>query len=151
MVHTGFVYSQGVNESFIGILTAVGAVFGILGSVSFPLLRRKLGKNKTGILGFFLESLCLLLCVGSIFASGSPFKPAAIWDRFDNVSGSHPSGTSHQNLSLRDILEKETNVILLLVGIVLARYGNNINSEGNFRCSQGLSYFSRPTKLGNWQ
>jgi len=123
----GFVYSQGVNESFIGILTAIGAVFGILGSVSFPLLRRKLGKNRTGILGFSLETLCLLLCVGSIFASGSPFEPKAIADRFDNISGtgfsSNTNRENHESLSLQQIVKNRANVIFLMAGIILARYG----------------------------
>jgi len=112
-----------VNERLIGILTAVGAVFGIIGSLSFPILRRKLGKNKTGILGFSLETLFLLFCVGSVFAPGSPFRLRAILDRFENVSATSSTSSSQPTRSFSEIWTEEPNVILLMVGIILSRYG----------------------------
>jgi len=123
-ITTGFIYSQGVNESFIGILTALGALFGIVGSLSFPILRRKLGKNKTGILGFSLETLSLLFCVGSVFVLGSPFKPEALVDRFEHISGT-PSSSYYtkSTYTLRDIWERQFHVVVLLFGIVVARFG----------------------------
>lgn len=121
-------YSQGVDESFIGILTAIGAIFGILGSLSFPHLRKHLGKNSTGILGFILETLALLLCVGSVFALGSPFKPEAIVDRFQHFSGAPSSSYfTRMTYSIKEIWEKEVHIVILLGGIIVARFGEWIN------------------------
>ncbi|KAK4320472.1 hypothetical protein Pmani_008638 [Petrolisthes manimaculis] len=74
-----FVYDSGVSETVLGILTAVASLFGIFGSLAFPFLRPRMGVNWTGLLGFGSETLCLSLCVGSVFAPGSPFNPSAIF------------------------------------------------------------------------
>jgi iron-regulated transporter 1 len=44
----GYAYSQGVPESILGILLAVGAAVGLLGSVFFPFLVRCMGVERTG-------------------------------------------------------------------------------------------------------
>lgn len=44
----GYSYSQGVPESILGILLAVGAAIGLLGSVAFPSFVRCLGVERTG-------------------------------------------------------------------------------------------------------
>ena len=48
-ITTGFAYSQGVPESILGILLAVGAGIGLLGSIAFPVLVRFLGVERTGM------------------------------------------------------------------------------------------------------
>lgn len=73
-----FVYDSGVSETVLGVLTAVASLFGIFGSLAFPVLRNKVGLVKTGMVGFCCETLCLTLCVASVFAPGSPFDASAI-------------------------------------------------------------------------
>ncbi|KAK8384993.1 hypothetical protein O3P69_014512 [Scylla paramamosain] len=73
-----FVYDSGVSETVLGLLTAVASLFGIFGSLAFPVLRKKVGLVKTGLVGFCCETLCLTLCVASVFAPGSPFDASAI-------------------------------------------------------------------------
>ena len=46
----GYAYSQGVPESLLGILLAIGAGTGLLGSVVFPSFVRHLGVERTGML-----------------------------------------------------------------------------------------------------
>lgn len=44
----GYAYSQGVPESLLGILLAVGAGIGLLGSVAFPSIVSRIGIERTG-------------------------------------------------------------------------------------------------------
>ena len=47
-ITTGFAYSQGVPEYVLGILGALGAIVGLLGSITFPFMVRRLGVLRTG-------------------------------------------------------------------------------------------------------
>ena len=47
-ITTGYAYSQGVPESVLGVIGAVGAGVGLLGSLAFPFLMKRFGINKTG-------------------------------------------------------------------------------------------------------
>lgn len=73
-----FVYESGVTETVLGILTAVASLSGIFGSLAFPVLRKRVGISKTGLVGFGFETVCLSLCVASVFAPGSPFDPSSL-------------------------------------------------------------------------
>lgn len=73
-----FVYESGVTETVLGILTAIASLSGIFGSLAFPVLRKRVGISKTGLVGFGFETVCLSLCVASVFAPGSPFDPSAL-------------------------------------------------------------------------
>ncbi|KAL4225216.1 hypothetical protein ACF0H5_015907 [Mactra antiquata] len=77
-ITVGFAYSQGINESTMGILMAAGAVFGILGTIVYPIVRRRIGLERTGLFGYFVLVSFLCLCVASIWAPGSPFDPLNI-------------------------------------------------------------------------
>lgn len=50
----GYAYSQGVPESLLGILLAVGAGIGLLGSVAFPTFVRYVGVERTGDFWYFV-------------------------------------------------------------------------------------------------
>ncbi len=56
----GYAYSQGVPESILGILLAVGAAVGLLGSVVFPFLVRCMGVERTGDFPDKFMLLCIL-------------------------------------------------------------------------------------------
>ncbi|XP_064638843.1 solute carrier family 40 protein member 1-like isoform X2 [Lineus longissimus] len=74
-ITTGYAYSQGMTESVLGIMMALGAIAGILGTFNFQFLRGQVGLVRTGLISLVLEVSCLSLCVGSIWAPGSAFDP----------------------------------------------------------------------------
>nr|CAH0102249.1 unnamed protein product [Daphnia galeata] len=134
----GYAYSQGVPESILGILLATGAAVGLLGSVAFPFFVRCIGVERTGLYGFTVEIACLTLCVASVWAPGTPFDPASlltpsIADLFSFQNSSMISATDTpftiQNSSTNSTSSYEvspesyTSVILLMSGIILARFG----------------------------
>lgn len=113
----------------------MAALIGILGSLSFPYVRSKLGKNKAGIVGFGLETVCLLLCVVSITGPGSPFQPGAISRVFDRSAESscRNKNDAVESLSLIDHWKNNSNIFLLVFGITFARYGKYIQLVSNIK------------------
>ncbi len=69
----GYCLSQCVTESILGGLVGISAIFGVLGSLTFPVLRRKVGLNSTGVIGTITQLMALATCVVSIWLAGSPF------------------------------------------------------------------------------
>ncbi|XP_023665740.1 solute carrier family 40 member 1-like [Paramormyrops kingsleyae] len=72
-ITTGYAYTQGLNGSILSLLMATSAVCGILGTVVFTRVRRRCGLVRTGFISGVAQLSCLLLCVASVFAPGSPF------------------------------------------------------------------------------
>lgn len=100
-------------------MTGSGAVIGIIACLCFPYLHSKLGGNVTGILGFGLNVVLLMLCVGSIFGPGSPFDVSALLYPF-----SSPNPTQeHQAKSLDILWTENPNVFYFVAGVVLGRFG----------------------------
>lgn len=119
----GYSYSQGVPESILGILRAVGAAIGLLGSVAFPSFVRCLGVERTGLYGFALEIASLTLCVASVWAPGTPFDPSAVSISTIVDPFTFQNTSSNSTGSYQEGPESYTSVILLLSGIILARFG----------------------------
>lgn len=71
-ITTGYAYTQGINGSLLSLLMGVSAMAGLLGTVVFTNLRKLYGLIKTGMISSCLHLSCLLLCVCSVFAPGSP-------------------------------------------------------------------------------
>lgn len=138
----GFCMAQCVSESLLGALVGVSAVVGICGSLTFPLLRKKLGVNKTGLVGFLSLTVMLTLCVVSIWLEGSPFDPFYFQNKDAQV---HMSVSLNSTSSTSDFVSTETSfasqseinslddsacyvssslsVSVLLCGIILGRFG----------------------------
>ncbi|XP_069110460.1 ferroportin-like [Argopecten irradians] len=74
-ITSGYAISQGVSESILGFLMAAGAIVGILGTVVYPHIRKRIGLERTGLFGFLAEIFVLTLCVAAVWAPGSPFDP----------------------------------------------------------------------------
>mgnify|MGYP003573967192 CR=1 FL=1 len=75
-VTCGYIYSAGgpqITEWVVGISMALAGVTGIASTFLFTRLRRKVGLERTGLISFNLEILCLTLAVASVWAPGSPF------------------------------------------------------------------------------
>ena len=64
-----------MSESILGILMGVSAVFGMLGTFIYPIMRRRVGLVRTGLLALSTQVACLSLCVVSVWMPGSPFDP----------------------------------------------------------------------------
>ncbi|XP_053497694.1 solute carrier family 40 member 1 [Ictalurus furcatus] len=71
-ITTGYAYTQGISGSLLSLLMGVSAMAGLLGTVLFINLRKAYGLIKTGLISSCLHLFCLLLCVCSVFAPGSP-------------------------------------------------------------------------------
>lgn len=71
----GYIYSNGVSEVVVGISMSLAGVTGLLGTVLFTRLRKRLGLERTGLIAYSLEVSCLLLCVASVWLPGSVFDP----------------------------------------------------------------------------
>ena len=69
----GYCLSQCVSTALLGGMVGVSAIFGVAGSLTFPLFRRKFGLNCTGVIGTVCQIVALSLCVISIWLPGSPF------------------------------------------------------------------------------
>ena len=80
-ISIGFAKEQGLSESIISILLAISSIFGILGTVIYPVLRKKVGLTRTGLIANALQFSCLALCVASVFTPGSPFDPKFLWSQ----------------------------------------------------------------------
>ena len=69
----GYCLSQCVSKALLGGMVGVSAIFGVAGSLTFPLFRRKFGLNCTGVIGTICQIIALSMCVISIWLPGSPF------------------------------------------------------------------------------
>ncbi|XP_077664869.1 ferroportin-like [Eretmochelys imbricata] len=72
-ITTGYAYTQGISGSLLSILMALSAFSGLMGTILFTKLRKHYGLAVTGVVSSLLHVSCLMLCVFSVFASGSPF------------------------------------------------------------------------------
>ena len=145
----GYCLSLCISESILGALVGVAAIIGILGSLSFPVLRKRLGLNKTGLFGFSSLIAMITLCVVSIWLDGSPFDPYYFQPSVDpayvtesTIHNSTLNLNSTQSISfynstnghltiIDDSIHDNTvcyvssflSVSVLLTGIILARFG----------------------------
>lgn len=88
-ITTGYAYTRGIGGSLLSILTALSALSGLMGTVLFTRLRGHYGLVTTGIISSWLHIGCLMLCVFSVFAPGSPFDLAVFSLPLNNSSSNH--------------------------------------------------------------
>jgi iron-regulated transporter 1 len=95
---------------------AAGAVSGILGTFLYPVIRKQIGLERTGLFGFFFEVSFLCLCVASVWAPGSPFNllywkdenrslEGATWNMECNAS------LPHSNITMDTLLNSTEGMI----------------------------------------
>ena len=75
-ITTGYIYANGVNELVVGVSMALAGVTGVVGTVAFTWLRKRIGLERTGLFAFNIEITCLILAVASIWAPGTKFDPS---------------------------------------------------------------------------
>ena len=118
---------QCVPEFILGVLVAISSVFGIAGSLVFPVLRKCLGNTERGgVLGMLCLVSSVSLCVVSIWLPGSPFNPVAIKDPISEKELTAPSHNETNFLDEKCSDEKVpdmTSVAVMLSGIIASRFG----------------------------
>ena len=134
----GFCLLQGMPHAALGVLVGVSAVVGVAGSLAYPLIRKTVGLERTGLLGMFLLVSCSSLALVSIALPGSPMDLNVFVQ--SNINSSAPLSPTtiipeDTNSSVSGIMaESEVtdvaswllancSVIVFLSGIILARFG----------------------------
>ena len=126
----GFCLAQCVTEWLLGLLVGVSAVIGVVGSLSFPYIRKCIGLEKTGIIGMSALIAALSLCVISIWVEGSPFDPYYFTNTESTIKLNKCNETINYESEMKineDInnIERQNylSVSILLVGLISARFG----------------------------
>ncbi|KAL3056784.1 hypothetical protein OYC64_019296 [Pagothenia borchgrevinki] len=139
-ITTGYAYTQGLNGSVLSLLMGASAVAGICGTVAFTWVRKKCGLIRTGFISGTAQLSCLILCVVSVFAPGSPLDLSV--SPFEDIY-SHLMGETvlpeaeHSLTSLLTAVNATTaapaeelpplqsymSVSLLFAGVIAARMG----------------------------
>merc|ERR1712042_269583 len=129
----GYCLMQGVPHAALGVLVGISALVGVAGSLAYPALRRRVGIERTGLIGMFLLISCSSLAVVSAFLPGSPMDLTYL------VGGESTNILKQQANSTADVEVIEVSaakswtdpefwlsyasVLVLLTGIILARFG----------------------------
>uniref|UniRef100_A0A4W6D379 Solute carrier family 40 member n=1 Tax=Lates calcarifer TaxID=8187 RepID=A0A4W6D379_LATCA len=95
-ITTGYAYTQGISGSLLSLLMGVSAITGLMGTVMFTRLRKTYGLVNTGIISSCLHLGCLLLCVCSVFAPGSPMDLSLLMPYFTSNSSAELGGMVSQ-------------------------------------------------------
>uniref|UniRef100_A0A3B3CLF3 Solute carrier family 40 member n=1 Tax=Oryzias melastigma TaxID=30732 RepID=A0A3B3CLF3_ORYME len=95
-ITTGYAYTQGISGSLLSLLMGVSAVAGLMGTIMFTRLRKTYGLINTGIISSCLHLGCLLFCVCSVFAPGSPMDLSLLMPYFTYNSSAEPGGMASQ-------------------------------------------------------
>merc|ERR1719433_1081406 len=130
----GFCLLQGVPHAALGVLVGVSALVGVLGSLSYPAIRARVGLERTGLMGMFLLISCSSLAVLSTFLPGSPMNlqslvyPGLSENNNNNTNYSAGVATTttelaEQALTFQAYWQSYGSVSIFLAGIILARFG----------------------------
>lgn len=139
-ITTGYAYTQGLNGSVLSLLMGASAVAGICGTVAFTWIRKKCGLIRTGFISGVAQLSCLLLCVVSVFAPGSPFdlSVSPFQDLYTHLMGEKPLPEADHSLAgvlsgavnataapaeEMPLLQSYMSVSLLFAGVIFARVG----------------------------
>lgn len=135
-ITTGYAYTQGLNGSVLSLLMGASAVSGICGTVAFTWIRKKCGLIRTGFISGVVQLSCLMLCVASVFAPGSPLdlSVSPFQDLYTHLVGEKPLPEADHSLiggnattapPPDDVapLTSYMSVSLLFAGVIAARVG----------------------------
>ncbi|KAM8735388.1 ferroportin isoform 2-T2 [Acanthopagrus schlegelii] len=112
-ITTGYAYTQGISGSLLSLLMGVSAITGLMGTVMFTRLRKTYGLVNTGIISSCLHLGCLLLCVCSVFAPGSPMDLSLLMPDVTSNSSTELGGMASQRQKHTYPLRGGTNQPLL--------------------------------------
>lgn len=66
-VTSSYFLTQGLRQDLIGLFQGVGAIFGVIGTVIYPFLRKRVGTVRTGLFGISTQLILLSICVLGVF------------------------------------------------------------------------------------
>lgn len=144
--------TQGLTSDFIGVAQGLGGVVGILGTLLYPFLHRKVGTVRSGLFGITAQVIMLLFCVAGVFVPGKPsaissneggyyspncsyinssptINPTSTYDLsptisiFEDFLSSPSPSPSSVSPSTSGGIPISISVILILVGVTGARFG----------------------------
>lgn len=140
-ITTGYAYTQGLNGSMLSLLMGASAVTGICGTVAFTWIRKKCGLIRTGFISGVAQLSCLILCIISVFAPGSPLdlSVSPFRDLYTHLMGETTlpeadhsltgilSGGNTTTVAPPDSLQPKSymSVSLLFAGVIAARVGKS--------------------------
>jgi len=122
----GYCLMQGVPHAALGVLVGISALVGVAGSLTYPVLRSRVGIERTGLIGMFLLVSCSSLAVVSAFLPGSPMDLALLSGSIAKQEGNYTVGlemTSERSWTEPEFWRSYASVLLFLTGIILARFG----------------------------
>jgi len=132
----GFCLLQGVPHAALGVLVGVSALVGVLGSLSYPPIRSRVGLERTGLMGMALLISCSSLAVLSTLLPGSPMNLQSLVypglsennnithnNSANNNTGFATTETEEPPLTFQAYWQSYGSVSIFLAGIILARYG----------------------------
>lgn len=121
----GYCLMQGVPHFALGILVGISALVGVLGSLAYPLIREKVGLERSGLLGMFLLVSTSSLAVFSVFLPGSPLD--LTFHQYTNHSdvgnSTQDMMEEYESMTLSEFISEYCSVSVFLLGIILARFG----------------------------
>ena len=137
--------TQGVTSDLIGLFQGIGGILGIMGTLVYPFLQKKLGTVRAGMVGSVLQVSALVFSVIGVFVPGRPLaddsggyysvdcpvqsSPSHSYSSLfpsltTSVSPSPtPSPTPLPTPSSSSGLPINLSVALVLVGVTGARFG----------------------------
>merc|ERR1712042_416654 len=129
----GYCLMQGVPHAALGVLVGISALVGVAGSLAYPALRRRVGIERTGLIGMFLLISCSSLAVVSAFLPGSPMDLTyLVGGKSTNILKQQANSTADVEVIEVSAAKSWTDpefwlsyasVLVLLTGIILARFG----------------------------
>ncbi|XP_003386113.1 PREDICTED: solute carrier family 40 member 1-like [Amphimedon queenslandica] len=88
-----YLLTQGLSSDYIGLAQGLGGIVGILGTLLYPYLQRKVGSVRTGLFGISSQLVMLLFCVAGVFSPGKPTSDTGIGYYSPNCSSEDSGGT----------------------------------------------------------
>ena len=130
-ITVSYAYSQCFSELLMGILTAAAALSGIIATLIYSPLRRKVGLIKAGFISAVSQTITLFFSMSSIFLDGSPFyllsqnsmKNKVINDGFNLTSTETESGVFIECGEKFKMPTSFLSLSVLMTGVILSRVG----------------------------
>jgi len=139
----GFCLMQGVPHAVLGALVGVSALVGVAGSLAYPVIRKAVGIERTGLIGMFLLISCSTLAVVSPFLPGSPMDLSVLGAQKEGnmTTATETKIINKTRVSLSELSQEvswepqivdwkdpdfwanHSSVLMFLAGIIFARFG----------------------------
>ena len=76
-VTAAYFLTQNLPNAAIGAAQGTGAIFGVAGTIAYPIIRRRIGTVRTGMFGISSQLAMLMLCVVAVVIPGKRIENSA--------------------------------------------------------------------------